>query len=136
MRHVARLTLCHEPPPPPSIWAVRSAEHLTALRRVADVLTAMVATLTRGRVDLALLPALGGALDAAVALARPGGTPHATDPAEARRLLLLCDHGKTLMTQLRALARCDRHERATWEDRIAATLGEVAALTPRQAQAG
>lgn len=136
MRSLGRLALCPTPPPPPSIWAVRSAEHLTALRRVEDVLGEVVASLTRGRPDDALLLPLGRALDAAVALARPGGTPHATDPAEARRLLLLCDQGKILMTQLRALARCPRHERPAWEGRVVATLGEVAALTPRQAQAG
>lgn len=128
MRSVSRLRLAPADPPPLDVWAVRSVEHHDALRHADDALACVADAVRIGGVDAVpdgLLLALGRALDVVVSASAGGGTPHAVDPTEAQRLHLRADLAKRLLGQLRALARCARHERDAWTDRLAATLGEV-----------
>lgn len=133
MRSLARLTLTTPALPPFDVWAVRTVEHLAALRLAHDALTCVADAIRLGGVsavpDSALL-SLGSALDAVVTSGAGGGTPCAVSPDEAQRLHLRADLAKRLLGQLRALTRCARHERDAWADRVASTLGEAMGPTP------
>ena len=133
MRSLARLTLTPPAPPPLDVWAVRTVEHLAALRLAHDALTCVADALRLGGLnavpDSALL-SLGSALDAVVSASAGGGTRCIVPPDEAQRLHLRADLAKRLLGQLRALSRCARHERDVWADRVASTLGEAMGPTP------
>lgn len=140
MRSLARLHLAPPVTAEPSPWLVRSVEHRAALRRVDDALSALLEAIPRdhdgallvGEVPASNLLTLGQALDAAVTAAAGGGTRTLPDPGD-RRLHTVADVAKRLVTQLRALAYAERHERDGWYGHLAGTLTEALDLTPTPA---
>jgi hypothetical protein len=141
MRSLARIRPALPPspatPPAPDLWRVATAEHHAALTCVRDALARVVATMTGPRPDPRALAALGAALDVAEAAARTVGTARPAHPDDAA-LIDAADLAKRLVLQLRKLARApgQNWHRDRWIDRIAATLGEAAALTPPGTLAG
>lgn len=143
MRSLARLHLAPPVTAEPSPWLVRSLEHRAALCRVDATLAALLAAIPRdhegallvGEVPASDLLTLGRVLDAATTAAAGGGTRTLPDPGDAR-LHTVADVAKRLVTQLRALAYAERHERDGWCDRLAGTLTEALDLTPTPAVRG
>ena len=138
MRSLARLSLTPPTTAPRDVWAVRSVEHLSALRAVDEALTVTVDTIAASgayAVPAEVLRSLGALVDEATAQGQRGGGTPCLPPPDARHLHERADLAKRLLGQLRGLAFCPRHERDVWADRVASTLGEALGPTPRPAQA-